>query len=368
MEPFSKKFSVEDIPNLTGKVIIVTGGATGIGKEAVKQLLKHNAKVYVASRSKGKFDQLFNYLESIDPHMTAGLHFLELDLSDARSCISAAKRFSELEERLDVLIANAALSVVPETLSSDGIEIQFGVCTMQTLTACYLANDNADKLLRPFCLHVQPPAFDVLIDYQGLIQRTSEQYNEARIVVVASHAHAMYNPVQPDKIDFEGLRTEGSKRIRSLADVQASLQRYARSKLANILFARHLHTHFQETGHTKILVNCLNPGTVGTAPGTDSAALPPLFKFLNSSVVRLMSIPPEDGALTILLLATDPKIKDKSLSGRYFDVGPLAGKFYYGYSWDATDSKLSELAKDEELSERLWGWSLRTMASIDTTR
>jgi NAD(P)-dependent dehydrogenase (short-subunit alcohol dehydrogenase family) len=44
--------------------------------------------------------------------MTAGLRFLELDLSDARSCISAAKQFSELEERLDVLIANAALSVV----------------------------------------------------------------------------------------------------------------------------------------------------------------------------------------------------------------------------------------------------------------
>ncbi|KUL85572.1 hypothetical protein ZTR_08057 [Talaromyces verruculosus] len=329
MEPFSKKFSIEDIPNLTGKVIIVTGGATGIGKEAVKQLLKHNAKVYVASRSKGKFDQLCNYLESIDPHMTAGLHFLELDLSNARSCISAAKRFSELEERLDVLIANAALSVVPETLSSDGIEIQFGTNHFGHFVFMY-------NLL-------------------GLIQCTSEQYDEARIVVVASHAHAVYNPVQPDKIDFEGLRTEGSKTIQSLADVQASLQ-------------RHLHTHFQETGYTKILVNCLNPGTVGTAPGTDSAALPPLFKFLNSSVVRLMSIPPEDGALTILLLATDPKIKDKSLSGRYFDVGPHAGKFYYGYSWDATDSKLSELAKDEELSERLWDWSLQLMASIDTTR
>lgn len=116
------------------------------------------------------------------------------------------------------------------------------------------------------------------------------------------------------------------------------------------------------------MLKILRAGTVGAAPGTDSAALPPLFKFLNSSIVRLMSIPPEDGALTILLLATDPKIKELSLSGRYFDVGPLAGKFYYGYSWDATDSKLSELAKDEELSERLWDWSVRTMASIDTTR
>lgn len=113
--------------------------------------------------------------------------------------------------------------------------------------------------------------------------------------------------------------------------------------------------------------NVFNTGTVGAAPGTDSAALPPLFKFLNSSIVRLMSIPPEDGALTILLPATDPEIKDKSLSGRYFDVGPLAGKFYYGYSWDATNSKLSDLAKDEEFSERLWDWSVRTLGSIDRT-
>lgn len=108
-------------------------------------------------------------------------------------------------------------------------------------------------------------------------------------------------------------------------------------------------------------------GTVGTAPGTDSAALPPMFKFINSSVVRLMSIPPEDGALTTLLLATDPEIKLKSLSGRYFDVGPLAGKFYYGYSWDATDSKLSDVAKDEHLSEMLWNWSVQAEASINIT-
>ncbi|KAG2019428.1 hypothetical protein GB937_004973 [Aspergillus fischeri] len=310
MDPFRKKFSVEDIPELSGKVIIVTGGATGIGKEVVEQLLRHNAKVYVASRSKGKFEQLLNHLKLKDPLMVAGLSFLELDLSDATSCISAAKRFTELEGRLDVLIANAALAVV------------------------------------------------------NLIQHTSEAFGEARIVIVASHAHAMYKPVLPAKIDFEGLRTEGPKTIKSLADVQASLQRYARSKLANILFARRLHAHFQAAGYSNILVNCLNPGTVGAAPGTDSAALPPVFRLVNLSVVRLMSITPEDGALTTLLVATDPDIKSKSLSGRYFDVGPLAGKFYYGYTWDATDSKLSDLAKDEHLGEMLWNWSVEAEASI----
>lgn len=50
-------------------------------------------------------------------------------------------------------------------------------------------------------------------------------YNEARVVVVASHAHAMYKPTPPNTIDFEGLKTEGSKTIQSMAEVQASLQR-----------------------------------------------------------------------------------------------------------------------------------------------
>jgi retinol dehydrogenase-12 len=70
----------------------------------------------------------------------------------------------------------------------------------------------------------------------------------------------MYKPASSDKLDFEGLRIEGTKTIENLADVQASLQRYARSKLANILFARHLHKYFQATGYSNIFVNSLNPG------------------------------------------------------------------------------------------------------------
>lgn len=65
------------------------------------------------------------------------------------------------------------------------------------------------------------------------------------------------------------------------------------------------------------------------------------------------------------MLATDPEIKSNSLSGRYFDVGPFAGKFYYGYSWDATDSKLTALAKDDDLAERLWNWSVQAKASVN---
>jgi retinol dehydrogenase-12 len=89
--------------------------------------------------------------------------------------------------------------------------------------------------------------------------------------------------------------------------------------------------------------------------------LPPWIAFFTSSLVRLVSIPPARGALTSLFLATSPDIPSNVLNGRYFDVGPLAGKFWYGYSWDATEVKLSEEAKNTRLAEQLWDWSLGVM-------
>ncbi|KAH7363546.1 putative carbonyl reductase [Plectosphaerella cucumerina] len=334
MEPFRKSFSREDIPDMSGKVIIVTGGATGIGKETVTQLLHRNARVYVASRSKAKFRKLLEDT-SISDVNKSNLKFLELDLSDVQSCIRAANRFKDLETRVDVVVANAALSVMPQTLTTDGLEIQLGTNHLGHFVFIYSLMD--------------------------LVKETSIKVGDARIVVVASHAHAMYKPVPGSIIDFDGLRVEGPTSLRSIADVQAGLQRYARSKLANILFTRALDKQFRETGHDNVYVNCLNPGTVGTSASSDSAAIPPWMAVISSGTVRLTGIPVQDGARTPLLLATDPEIKSQRLSGRYFDVGPLSGKFWYGYSWDATDTKLSDAAGNEKLMATLWKWSLEMM-------
>ncbi|KAH7130114.1 putative carbonyl reductase [Dendryphion nanum] len=336
MEPFKKQFSPGDIPDLSEKIAIVTGGATGIGKETVIQLLQHNARVYIASRSKKKFQELLEDLSETDKYQS--LRFLELDLSDVRSCIHAAKQFKELETRLDILVANAALSVMPQTLTLDGLEIQFGTNHFGHFVFIYNLLD--------------------------LMKQTSNQFGDVRVVVVASHAHAMYKPIPGVIIDFESLRVAGLTSLRTLADVQASLQRYARSKLSNILFTRALHKHLQDTGYSDVFVNCLNPGTIGTSTATDSAAIPAWIASLSSLAVGVTSIPAQDGARTTLLLATDPEIAIRKLSGRYFDVGPLSGKFWYGYSWDATEAKLSNAAKNEELTEALWKWSMDMMKTV----
>jgi hypothetical protein len=61
---------------------------------------------------------------------------------------------------------------------------------------------------------------------QDLIKQTSKQFGDTRVVVVASHAHTMYRPIPGDMIDFESLRVEGLSSLRTMTDVQASLQRY----------------------------------------------------------------------------------------------------------------------------------------------
>jgi NAD(P)-dependent dehydrogenase (short-subunit alcohol dehydrogenase family) len=70
----------------------------------------------VASRSKNKFQELVEDL-SVPDHYESSLRFLELDLSDMKSCIHAAKQFEKLETRLDVVVANAALSVIVRSRS-----------------------------------------------------------------------------------------------------------------------------------------------------------------------------------------------------------------------------------------------------------
>lgn len=91
----------------------INRGATGIGKETALQLVRHNATVYIASRSRSKFDDLRKEVLSSPTGQDheERFQFLELDLSSIESCILAAREFKLREQRLDVVIANAALAV-----------------------------------------------------------------------------------------------------------------------------------------------------------------------------------------------------------------------------------------------------------------
>lgn len=88
--PPKAKWAVTDIPDLSGKVALVTGGNTGIGKETCRQLLRKNAKVYLAARSQGKAQEAIAELEQETGQRAI---FVQLDLSDLDSVSRAAAAF-----------------------------------------------------------------------------------------------------------------------------------------------------------------------------------------------------------------------------------------------------------------------------------
>lgn len=95
--------SIRDIPDLTGKVAIITGGNTGLGKECVKQLALHNAKVYLASRTESRARAAIKELTKAHKALEGRIVFLRLDLADLKGCQQAAQEFLAKENRLDIL-------------------------------------------------------------------------------------------------------------------------------------------------------------------------------------------------------------------------------------------------------------------------
>ncbi|KZS99459.1 NAD(P)-binding protein, partial [Laetiporus sulphureus 93-53] len=117
-------FTTSKMPDLTGHVIVVTGGNTGIGWETIKALLEHNAKVYMASRSKQRAEVAVARLKEETGKEPI---FLELDLGDLKSVRRAADEFLSKEQELHVLFNNAGVMTPPkEQLTADGYDLQFG--------------------------------------------------------------------------------------------------------------------------------------------------------------------------------------------------------------------------------------------------
>ncbi|KIM74352.1 hypothetical protein PILCRDRAFT_14500 [Piloderma croceum F 1598] len=122
--PPKSKFAVDDIPDLSGQVIIVTGSNTGVGFEIAKALLAHNAKVYIAARSQAKAEAAIEQLQQLTGKK--GI-FLKLDLASLKAVKSAAEEFLSKEKELHVLFNNGGVMAPPiEDITADGYDLQFG--------------------------------------------------------------------------------------------------------------------------------------------------------------------------------------------------------------------------------------------------
>ena len=126
------RYSHDQIPDLTGKVAIVTGANSGLGYATTVALAAHGAHVFLACRSKQRAEDAIERakveIKETYPNAPASqLEFLELDLNDMNKTHQAAKEFLEKGLPLHILINNAGIMMCSFALSADGIETQFAV-------------------------------------------------------------------------------------------------------------------------------------------------------------------------------------------------------------------------------------------------
>ncbi|KAL4247927.1 NAD(P)-binding domain superfamily protein [Abortiporus biennis] len=220
--PPASSFNVEQISDLTGQVIIVTGGNAGIGRETVKVLLQHNATVYMASRNRHKAEKA---IKEIKGSIGKEAIFLELDLSDFGSIRRAAKEFLSKETELHVLFNNAGVMFSPvEQLTTEGYDMQFGT-----------------NVIGHFLFtHLLIPAL--------LAGKETSQDGYSRIITTTSSMSYL------STIDYDTIR-DGPKRR------QRGVNLYCQSKFANIVIALE---HARRYGDKGILSFSCHPGSINT--------------------------------------------------------------------------------------------------------
>ncbi|KAJ7769686.1 hypothetical protein DFH07DRAFT_282015 [Mycena maculata] len=286
-------WSESDMPNLAGQVVIVTGGNSGLGKETVRALLQHDAKVYMACRSRTKAEAVISELKTLTGKEAV---FLALDLADLASVKAAAHEFLSKETRLHILYNNGGIMVPPiELVTSEGYDLTFAT---NVLGHFYLT-----KLLLP-----------------ALVDSAAVDPSTGRIVNLTSVVH--YIAV----INFEAFKDGPARRKMSPAD------HYSQSKWANAVFSAELARRYGNDGIISIAVN---PGNIKTDMAHNTTGLVAL------STSMLMIWPVEWGVLGQLWAGTSPE--GTQLNGKY--VAPWARL-----------AKARRDVDDLKCGEKLWEW------------
>lgn len=292
---------------IDGKVVIVTGCNTGLGKETALELAKRGARIYMACRDAARCEAA--RLEIIEKSQNQQIFNRTLDLASLASVRQFAQRFMSEEQRLDILINNAGIMATPRKLTVDGFEQQFGV---NHLGHFLLTNLLLDRL---------------------------KQSAPSRVVVVSSAAHVL------GKINRDDLM--GEKKYSKF------LGAYCQSKLANIMFTRTLAEKLKDTGVT---VNACHPGIVRTELMRYST-LPVWCRKTLQFVGLYFFKSPKSGAQTAIRLALDPALEKKT-GGYYLDSMPFPVA-----PW-AKNKETAEWLWQE--SERLVGLQANNESGVET--
>jgi NAD(P)-dependent dehydrogenase (short-subunit alcohol dehydrogenase family) len=293
------RWTRDDIPVQSGRIVIITGGNSGLGLQTALALARKGARVLATSRSMERAREVAGQIAGAAGNGT--VDFEQLDLADLASVRAFAGRVLERSEGVDVLINNAGVMAIPARRTTpDGFELQLGTN--------YLGHFALTGLLVPALL-TRPGA--------RVVTLTGGAYGTARIRFDDLQAERKYNPWRA----------------------------YAQSKLANVLFMLEL--------DRRARARSLDLTSVAAHPGLAKTNLqhagPTLgrksMQTAGARLTRFMYQPAEQGALTTLYGATSP---DVAGGGLYQPDGFLHLR---GYPMRA---RLAKRALDEDVARRLW--------------
>ncbi len=292
-----------DVPDQTGRVVLVTGANSGIGYETARVLAEHGAHVVLGCRNPAKAAEAVERIRAGTPD--ASLEVLDIDLADLDSVAAAATRIAASHARLDLLVNNAGVMAIPHATTAQGFEMQFGV---NHLAAFALTG----RLLGP------------LLATPG-----------SRVVAVSSQGH------RPGRIHFEDLQSEQRYH---------PWRAYFQSKLANLLDTFELQRRLVAAAADTVAV-AAHPGGARTNLGHENPGglLNTLGHVSRPVIERWFLQSAAMGALPTLRAATDPGV----IGGDYY--GPDGLGEQRGHPKRVGTSAR---ARDLDTARRLWDVSV----------
>ncbi|RLV68608.1 Short-chain dehydrogenase/reductase family oxidoreductase [Streptomyces sp. CBMAI 2042] len=288
-------WTVERIPEQTGRVAVVTGANSGLGLATARALARRGGRVILAVRDKEKGRRAVADIAAGQPG--AKLEVRRLDLADLESVREFSDALHADRPRLDLLVNNAGVMAPPRSSGAQGHELQF-----------------AANHLGHFAL-------------TGLLLDLLEQGQDPRVTTVTSVNH------RKARLDFDNLNGERGYR---------PMVFYDRSKLANAVFGHELHRRLTAAG-SPVRSVLAHPGY--TATRLQTSAPTGLVKLLFGHVLLPLAQRPEAGALPQLYAATAPGVRGGELIGPD-GRGELRG--------GPARVLLAPAATDAETGRRLW--------------
>jgi len=302
-------WTTDDIGDLTGQRVLLTGVTGGLGGEIARELARRGASLVVTARDAAKAEASVAQVRAAAPD--AEIEVVALDLADLGSVAEAAAEVAERWDRFDVAINNAGIMIPPFRQTVDGFELQ--IATNHLGHFAWIAR-----------------LWPLLRDA------------DARIVAVSSIAHTTVHG-----LDLRSLTPEGSPRR------YKRWQSYGESKLANLLFTQELHRRAAAAGLGVTSV-AAHPGVASTEltkTGVGVGGAGPIG-FLMHQGTHLVAQSARAGSLPVLMAATKPDLT----GGEYF--GPQG---FRGVRGKPGPASMTRTARDPELARLVWEASERAV-------